>query len=330
MFHRLVTLFALFLLGLPAAAKCTGQNYLDQLRADERAALAAATADIPFGRGILWGATNEDQQITVVGTMHIYDERLEPIRARIKDLVQNADLLMVEATIEDQENLQKMLAADPGILFITEGPTLPDLLDEETWNLISEAATARSIPSFMAAKMQPWYLSIMLSIPPCAAQEMFSGFLGLDHLIMQDAEAAGVPMQSVESTLTIFEIFKGDPIDEQIDMLRINLLAPDVQQQMFVAMLDRYFDGDVATLWEMSRVVMENTPGMSAEEAAESFATFEKSLLVDRNQAWMPVIREASSQHDNIVIAVGAAHLIGNEGILQFLQDDGWTLSPLR
>jgi uncharacterized protein YbaP (TraB family) len=113
-------------------------------------------------------------------------------------------------------------------------------------------------------------------------------------------------------------------------MLRINLLAPDVQRQMFVAMLDRYFVGDVATLWEMSRVVMENTPGMSTQEAAESFATFEKSLLLDRNNAWMPVIREASTQHDNIVIAVGAAHLIGTGGILQFLQDDGWTLSPLR
>jgi uncharacterized protein YbaP (TraB family) len=178
--------------------------------------------------------------------------------------------------------------------------------------------------------MQPWYLSIMLSIPPCATQDMFNGALGLDHMIMEDAAAAGVPTQSVESMMTIFEIFKGDPIDEQINMLRINLLAPEIQQQMFVAMLDRYFAGDVATLWEMSRIVMEKTPGLSMQEAADSFAVFEQALLIDRNRAWMPVIRDAANQHDDIVIAVGAAHLIGADGILQFLKDEGWALSPLQ
>ncbi len=330
MLYRLLTAFALVLLGLPAAARCTGDNYLDQLSTQDKAALAAATADIPYGQGILWDATKGDQRITVIGTMHIFDARLEAIREKVKDQVQSADLVMLEATLEDQENLQQMIVTDPGILFITEGPTLPDLLDAETWALISEAAKARSIPSFMAAKMQPWYLSIMLSIPPCATQDMFNGALGLDHMIMQDAAAAGVPTQSVESMMTIFEIFKGDPIDEQVDMLRINLLAPETQQQLFVAMLDRYFAGDVATLWEMSRVVMENTPGLSSAEAAESFATFEQSLLIDRNRAWMPVIRDAAGQHDDIVIAVGAAHLMGKSGVLQFLQDEGWTLNPLR
>ena len=327
MFHRFATAIFLALAGLPAAAQCVGASFLDQLPADERAALDDATAAIPFGQGTLWTATRGDQQITVVGTIHIYDARLEKMRARIQDAVRSADLIMLEATKEDQEALQKLIITDPGILFITEGPTLPELLDEDTWELIAEAAKSRSIPAFMAAKMQPWYLSLMLSIPPCATQDMLGGNLGLDHMIMEDAEQAGVPMQGLESMMTLFEIFREDPIDEQVDMLRINLLAPDIQQQVFVAMLDRYFEGDIATLWEMSRVVMRNVPDLDQQAAEEAFSDFESALLIDRNRNWMPVIREATTQHDTIVVAVGAAHLIGADGILQFLQDDGWALT---
>ncbi len=322
------TFFAL--IGLPAAAQCVGESYLDQLSAQDRAELAAAAAEMPYAEGLLWTATKDDRRVTVVGTMHIYDPRLEDIRARIQDTVQSADLIMLEATPEDKKALEQLLITDPGILFINEGPTLRDLVDDETWGLIADAANARSIPPFMAAKMQPWYLSIMLSVPPCAMQGMMAGDLGLDLMIMEDAEDAGVPMQSLEDVTTLFDIFNSDPIEDQIDMLRINLLSPDAQKQMFVAMLDRYFAGDVGTLWEMSRFAIMTTPGVDPAEAEDLFAQTEAALLIDRNRNWMPVIRDATQMHDDIVVAVGAAHLIGDDGILQFLDDEGWTLQQMQ
>ena len=329
MFHRLVTATFLTFAAMPAAAQCVGESYLKQLPASEQAALAAVAADTPYGAGTLWTATKDDQQVTVVGTMHIHDPRLEPIRERIKDTVQSADLVMLEATKEDQEKLQLLLSTDPEILLITDGPTLPDLLEAEVWDTIVEATTSRGIPGILASKMQPWYLSLLLSVPPCAFQDMMTGRLGLDHMIIEDAEAAGVEMQALESVLTLFEIFEKAPMEEQIDMLRVNLLPAEVQQQMFVSMLDSYFSGDIATLWEMSRVVMENTPGVDTQAAQDAFESFETSLLIDRNRNWMPIIKEATEQHDDIVVAVGAAHLIGEEGILQFLQNEGWTLSEI-
>ena len=330
MFKRLATTMMFSLLALPAAAQCVGESYLDQLSEAERADLAAATAEIPYGKGLLWTATKGEDTATIAGTMHIYDARLEPIRAQIKDQVQSADLVMVEATLDDQKTLQEMIITQPDLLFITEGPTLPDLVDEETWDLIADASTARSIPGFMAAKMQPWYLSMMLSIPPCAMENMIQGQLGLDHMVMEDATAADVPLQGLEPVTTLFEIFENEPIDDQIAMLLVNLLAPETLQQLHVAMLDRYFEGDIATLWEMTRIAMNDMPGITPEEAADLFSKTEEGLLNERNRNWMPVINAAFEDHDNIVIAAGAAHLIGEQGILQFLEDDGWTVTPLQ
>jgi len=327
MIKRLIAAFALASVGLPAAAQCVGANYLDRLSPAQTQTLDAAVADMPFASGLVWTARKADDTITVVGTMHIYDPRLEAIRARVADAVAGADLILLEATPEEEAQLQELIVTDPGRLFIVDGPTLPERLDEETWDMIAAAATDRGIPAFMAAKMQPWYLSLTLAIPTCAMADLTAGVRGLDQMIIDDGMAAGVPLQAVEPFTTLFDIFQTETLDEQIDMLRVNLMTPDIQQEMFVAMLDRYFAEDVGRLWEMSRIALSDVPDLDPAEAAEMFAQMEDGLLVQRNLNWIPVILEATEAHDDIVLAVGAAHLIGEQGVLQLLQDDGWVLT---
>lgn len=319
----------LVLTGLPAAAQCSGASYLDQLTPAQQSTLDDMVADIPYAQGLVWTATKEARTITVIGTMHIYDPRLEPIRARVAGQVAEAGVVLLEATAQEEAQLQNLIVTDPGQIFIVDGPTLPEMLDEETWALIADAATQRSIPAFMAAKMQPWYLSLMLAIPGCAMSDAIAGARGLDHMIQDDATAAGIPVQALEPYTTLFEIFQTAPIEEQVDLLRVNLLAPDIQQPMFVAMLDRYFAEDVGRLWELSRLAMNTLPGVDPDQAALLFDEMQDALLDTRNRNWMPVIAEAAAAHDRVVVAVGAAHLIGEEGVLQLLENDGWTLARL-
>jgi hypothetical protein len=95
---------------------------------------------------------------------------------------------------------------------------------------------------------------------------------------------------------------------------------------MFVAMLDSYFSNDVGRLWEMSRIAVADTPGLDPETGAAIFAEMENLLLVQRNRDWMPVIAETMAENDTVVAAFGAAHLIGNDGVLQSLENEGWEL----
>lgn len=327
MFFRSAAALFLSLVALPASAACSGESYLDRMTAGQQMQLSAAVADMPYAEGLIWTATKDSAAITVVGTMHIYDARLKDLRTKLAKTITGADLVMLEATPEEEAKLQNLITTDPGRLFIVDGPTLPELVDEETWQLIASAASERGIPSFMAAKMQPWYLSLTLAVPSCAMSDMMQGVRGLDHMIMQDAEAAGVPMQAVEPYTTLFDLFEEDSFDEQIDMLRVSMLVPDLQEQMFVAMLDRYFAEDIGRLWEMSRIAMSDVPDLDPVEANAMFDEMEDALLKTRNRNWIPVITEASETHDNILLAVGAGHLIGNEGVLRLLENEGWTIT---
>ena len=317
------------LAALPLQAACTGESLLDQLGADQRAALDQAVAATPYPEGILWQATRGADTLTLIGTMHIFDPRLEPLAGRAEPHVATAEVLLVEMGPEEEQALQRAMVNEPSRIFYTEGPTLPDRLDPETWQAVQDAARARQLPPFFVAKMRPWYLMLTLSIPPCAMSDMMSGRMGLDHMLIEQAQAAGVPVRAVEPWDTIFALFNQGTEDEQIDMLRTSLADADLQEAAFVAMLDGYFAGRMAEVWEMSRLTIRMTDGLTTEEADAAFAMTEELLLDTRNLAWMDEIEAAAAAHDTFAMAVGAGHLPGDVGLLNLLEQDGWTLTRL-
>ena len=156
MLVRFLMLAALATFAAPVAAQCTGASYLDRMGDAQRAELAASVAEMPYAEGLTYFATRGDDRLTIVGTMHIYDARLEIIRTRVSADVRSADLVLLEATSAEEQQLKDMITANPGLIFIVDGPTLPELLEEEVWQQLLQAASERNIPCFIAAKMQPW------------------------------------------------------------------------------------------------------------------------------------------------------------------------------
>ena len=327
---RLFLPVLLAVLGSPLHALCSGPDIRPLLSDADRAAVAEAVARTPFAQGILYEAEKDDTHLTIIGTMHLYDPRLAPLAERTAPIIAASDLLLVEAGRQEQAALTSAMSTDPTLLFLPDGPTLPERLDEDTWQAVAQAVGDRGVPAVLASKMQPWYIGLMLAIPSCAMSDLQIGLEGLDGIVMDQADAADVPVQALEPWDTLFSLMRSDPIDVQVDQLRLALSPPELQAAMFGTMLDSYFAGDIAELWEVSRAAIHLLPGIDRAEADTLFDLSEQQLLVDRNAAWMPVILNAARTHDRIAIAVGAAHLQGERGILNLLAQDGWEVGPLR
>ena len=144
-------LFLLF--PFSAMAACDGRDLIDDLSAEERAQLEAQVAATVYPEGLLWRATRDDgTEITIFGTYHFRHEQTDAHLELLKPLIEAADDVYLEISNADQDQMQRDMAQDPSIMFITEGPTLPDLLGEDDWQAFSEQMKARNIPAFMAAK----------------------------------------------------------------------------------------------------------------------------------------------------------------------------------
>ncbi|TNC74680.1 TraB/GumN family protein [Rubellimicrobium roseum] len=327
--RRAVPAIVLALGATAAAAGCEGgPSLLDRLDATARAELAARGAAQPFGQGLLWSATRGEAQAVVVGTMHLFDDRHLPLSEALRPAIEAADLLLLEATPEERRALERAIVEEPARVLITEGPTLPDLLGDD-WTAMSDALRERGMPPILAAKFRPWFLLVSLSLPACAMADAQAGREGLDGLLTDAALAAGTPMAALEPWDTVFRLMEDTPEAEQIDALRAALADPGLNEEATVAMMDGYFAGRTGEILEMSRLAAEFLPEDEREGALAGAEAIEEDLLLARNRAWVPVIEEAAAANPRLVVAAGAGHLPGEEGLLQLLADRGWTVTPL-
>jgi uncharacterized protein YbaP (TraB family) len=150
----------------PAFGSCAGRNLIEALPEPDRQALFDRAHAVPFAQGNLWRATRGGEEITLIGTLHMDDSRHEATMVALGPALDAARVVLVEAGPKEIAALQGRLARDPALMVQTEGPTLPERLSPELWDKLAQAVRARGVPPFMAAKLQPWYLSMILSIRP--------------------------------------------------------------------------------------------------------------------------------------------------------------------
>jgi uncharacterized protein len=326
---RILSLLALAisLLATPLFAQCAGTNLFDEMPAEKRAALTAAADAVPFPNGNYWRATRGDEVITLIGTYHFDDPRHLPTLDTIRPVIEAASTVLVEAGPEEEKALMDLIARDPGRMMIMEGPTLLEQLPPDVWSQLSNALSQRGIPGFMAAKMQPWYVAVLLAVPPCAMSQMKDP-KGLDGLVIDTAEAAGVPVRGLEPFDTVFAIFGAMTQEEMVSMIQSTLAVEDRSEDYSATLADSYFAGESRIIWEYMRDVSYNLPGYTREQVDAEFAKMEEVMMDRRNRAWIPVLTKAAVEGP-VFAAFGALHLSGEAGVLNLLQEEGYTLEQL-
>lgn len=326
---RLILSFVLSLLALPATAQCVGENLLESLAAKERTILDTAIASHPYPAGNLWLAQKTGSTIHILGTMHLNDDRLGPYLEPFWEIADNADLILLEGTRDSMTKLKDKMARDPSVMFITDGPTLPDRLADDDWQALSDEMSTRGIPGFMTAKMRPWYASMMLAIPPCAMADMAKQN-GVDFRIMDYAENHSIPTKALEPYDTLFSLFDNEDPEDELDALRLALVSAKNGESMITTLIETYLSGEHRAIWEFSRWQMKQDSDLSDQDADKMFAEMEGPMLIERNANWMDAILPAAAEADNIIVAVGAAHLSGEQGLLYMLEQSGYTLSRVQ
>lgn len=317
-------------LTLPATAQetqgtnCGGADLIDALDPGTRKKLEREAAAMPHSEGIHWQATRGDTVIDIFGTYHFEHRLTDAHLQRLEPMITAADKIYLEVSTKDQTAMQRAMAENPSLMFITEGPTLPDLLGEEDWQRYRDEMQARMIPGFMAAKFKPLWAGMMLGIGPCEAQAGAFEAKGIDMLVGERAEEAGTPSRSLEDFEDLLTLLDSFPMDDQIEMIRMSLAWPGDMNDLSYTIRERYLSEEIALTLAFSRYVSEEFGG---EAGAEGFAMVEDLLLEKRNQSWIERLDAQVTPGDHVLIAVGAGHLPGDVGILRLLEQAGYTVS---
>lgn len=263
---------------------------------------------VPASYPALWEVTGPDGQSEgwLFGTIHALPEDVEWQSPRLTQAMGNADMLVVEvANLDDGAALSKLFE---DMAFDTpSGPIrqrVAPKLREEFDKLLVEARVRRSYFD----PMESWAAALALAQ---VAQDGESEN-GVDRTLIREFKGREiVELEGAQAQLSIFDRL---PEKEQRDLL--NAVLEEAAKYGNES-------GDLASVWssgdleELARVTQRGI--LSDKE-------LKQALLVDRNAAWTAQLENLFSAKERPLVAVGAGHLLGPEGLPAQLEKIGYTV----
>lgn len=307
---------------VPAQDICDGRDLIADLAGPERQAVMHEADAMPHPEGLLWQATRDGLELTLFGTYHFAHRLTGAHLAALEPLVAASDQVLLEMSPDDRGRLQTALAEDPSLLFITSGPALPDLLGEADWQRFSAEMQARGMPVVVASRYRPVWAAMMLGISPCEARSGALEDQGIDDRIGALAGELGKPVRSLEDVLATMTLMDDLPLARQLDMIRMFLNWPGNPDDMGHTLREAYLAEKTGLIWAYGTWLAEK------EGQRADMDLFEDRLLIRRNRAWVDLLT-AEPDNQRILVAVGAAHLPGDNGVLNLLAQAGFTVTRL-
>ena len=326
---RIFSALLAFFIASPALAECPDTSVFSKLPEKKQTEMRTAAHQQPFAKGLIWQVSKNDVTSYIVGTLHLSNPRHAETIARVQPLYDKVDTLVLEMTSEDEAAFLTTLTSNSALFMITEGPSLIDRLGEDTWNTLLPRIEEAGLPGFMAAKYQPWFLGLALAVPPCVLEEQRAGKIGLDRQIERIAKDKGLATSSLDNTEGLLQVLAGDPLEKQVadlrDAVAFGLAGHDTTSDL----VNFYFDEEVALAWEFTRAqAFEKAGPEQYDRVTGILEEFEQALLTDRNLLWSRTLADSLAQSPALV-AVGALHLPGEDGLLSLLQKQGFAVAPL-
>ena len=189
--------------------------------------------------------------------------------------------------------------------------TLQDMFTEEEWTTLDTYFQEKFKTSLITFNdFTPFYVQSMIM----QAQMGSKAAQAVDMHFYEQARQRRMEVVGIET------------LDEQI--AAINELPQEDQKQMLLDAMDEDYKDSMADMMKLYRKGdLEGLQEMSEEE--DMGEDFESALVVDRNKTMagriVPMIMEKAT-----FIGVGALHLPGEEGLIELLRAEGFSVDPVK
>lgn len=248
----------------------------------------------------------------LLGTIHLgfgFDEVLTPA-ARVG--FERAELVITETDVGADAAERMMRAA-----LLPPDQSLQTLLDARSWQTL-EARLGDQVPTPVLVHLRPWLPAVLLGIMELtrAFDELRPGKSAhmMDVELMEQARRQNKRLEHLESVDEQIAVFESVGLEEQVAELKHALTEESTGQSR--ELVRAFASGEER---ELSHALFD------AAQLAQA-PGFYKAVLFDRNARWLPRLDQALAQGDTFV-AVGAAHLLGEAGLLATLARRGFRIT---
>lgn len=202
-----------------------------------------------------------------------------------------------------QDELQKYLLQ----LVVMDKTIQSNLSDAEFKKLDEKTTDLLQIPAANLNNLKPWLVSLMLSFTnKCKV----SGTETAIKKIIADKKITTASLEKTDVLNDFILLMDKVSYEEQIAGLKAEIAKTEKTEAV-----------EERDINKLANSVYDNKSAFGKE--------FAEVLLIKRNKAWLPTIEKNIIQKSNF-IAVGAAHLGGEHGLITLLRKKGYTVEAVK
>jgi uncharacterized protein len=289
------------------------------------AGAAGARAPIPFdpavARGFLWEARRGEARIFLYGTIHFGQQSFWPpadVQAR---RFRDVDVFALEA---DPTNAQRVVAAMQSLALFPAGEAgLDRRLPEPLRARLATRLPAMGLAPERAWRMRPWMLAQTLVAIEAVKAGLSPAYSAEAHLI-SFAQGRGrqvVEIEGIEQQMRLFDRL-GELAQQEMLAQTLDQFDSGEAQREMLALVQAWANGD-ADAMEQRLARMRVSPLIGD--------TFMNDTLLDgRHPGMLAFIERAAASGRLYLVAVGALHFFGPNGLIELLRSRSWAITALR
>lgn len=257
---------------------------------------------------MLWKVTKEgvERPSYLFGTFHMLCKEDFLIKDKVSKALEKSGKMIMEINFSNPEELEKMQS-----FLMAEKPITDNFTEEEIEILEAGLKNHYGYDLNEVQNLSPMALYSMLSMKffACSPDQLKMLDMELMQIALKNKKEI-IGLEKVSDQVLAFEKYlKPRDLLKLVNEFETNKSATD-------KIKNYYKDEDLNNVAE----TMFNEDLMTKEQ---------KSILLDqRNQSWMKILPELISG-ESVFIAVGAGHLVGDQGLIYQLKRNGFKVEPV-
>lgn len=246
-----------------------------------------------------------DRELWLLGTIHLAAQSSTELTTKAKQAISNSDRLWMEMTSEELNRSSDLLFQQG----LHDYPYLKEKLSPALWNELAAMSARVGLAPTVIQRMEPWlveYIVLVLWLK----HEGFDSQQGIDYQVMRFAAVEAVlidGLETAEEQVAVLSQARSN-ISAEAHIAEVLHQLTDIADELAELELD-WQKGDLESIWAK---VTEQMPAYT-----------QHILLVERNQNWLRKVRAELKENEQHFMAVGAAHLPGEQGMLALFERSG-------
>lgn len=305
---------------------CSGQDLTKAFSPEKNKKFLSLASHIKNGNARFWKVEKTGIKPSYLfGTAHVTDPDIVNLAPPVKAALEHADRVVLElseAADSSGKEMAAKLATSPDMMLNKKGDSFKEQLSAKEFDKLEKVLEAHGLTYSLIANSKPWLVWMTMSLPACETRREAYGYHALDVEIGQNAKKQGKPVIGLETFDEQIATVEKLPVSYYANTIEDLLNEPEFYANLFYTGIELYKENRIGEILVLDQMFKSPVSKKDQDIFIDVMMT-KRNLRMSKRA--LPLVEQGNS-----FIAVGAAHLVDESGLIEQLRKHGYRVTAVK